>query len=479
MRSSNLAVLALILGLMALSFVAGAGFASRFGTPPGSGSEVRLAQFPGDVFANESALVALQDRDAASLTPIETFWQVLNRVRERYYQPIPDEDKLAYGAAKGLMNALDDPYSRFLDPEDLRDFGRVTEGELEGIGAILAPGEIEELEIRHVIILRPFPGGPAEQAGILPGDLIAGVGDSPDTIESVLGETVDEVANRIRGPQGTSVFLSIVRDLDEPAIQIEVKRSKVEVPVVETKRFGSVAYIKLDSFSEQSVRRLSEGLTSLEEGEESALIIDLRGNGGGLLDAARDIVSMFVQEGPVVYIQEREGNAKPLLVRSELYRGYEFPIVVLVNQQTASASEILSGALRDTKRATLIGETTFGKGLVQTVIPLSNGTTAMSITTAKYLTPNKTDINRDGIEPDFRVPLTMEEFIALNRGELSAESDKQLQAALEFLETGAVPTNLLAPADTEESVTWQPKSARDSTGKPASPADSKPGAGPR
>ncbi len=305
------------------------------------------------------------------------------------------------------------------------------------------------------------------------------MGNTEDTIESVIGETVDEVADRIRGPKGTSVFLSIVRDLDEPAIKIEVTRDKVEVPVVETKRFGTVAYIRLDSFSEQSVRRLSEGLSSLEEGEESALIIDLRGNGGGLLDAARDIVSMFVQEGPVVYIQEREGNAKPLLGRPERPPHYSFPFAVRVHQQTASASEILAGALRDTKRATLIGETTFGKGLVQTVIPLSNGATAMSITTAKYLTPNKTDINRDGIEPDYRVTLTLDEFIALNRGELAPEEDKQLQAALAFLRTGAVPADLLAPPGTEESVVGEPKSRRDSTDEPGSSAASESGAGGR
>jgi carboxyl-terminal processing protease len=442
MKPKQLAMTVLVLGLMAVSFAMGAGFAGRLGGQASAG--VAVAQFPGDVFANESALQALQAQGAASLTPVETFWQVLNRVRERYYQPIDDEDKLAYGAAKGLMSALGDPYSRFLDPSDLKGFERITQGSLEGIGAVLAPGDIKEIEVRHVIILRPFPGGPAEKAGLLPGDLIVGVGQTPEKIENVLGMTVDDVADRIRGARGTKVYLSVVRKLEDPAIQVEVTRDRVDVPIVETKAFDSVAYIKLESFSEQSAKKLAEGLARLEGQPESALIIDLRGNGGGLLDAAVEIVSMFVQDGPVVYIKERDGNPQPLNVQKNLYRGYTFPIVVLTNGQTASAAEILSGALRDTGRAKLIGEKTFGKGLVQTVIPLTDGKTAMSITTAKYLTPNQTDINKTGIVPDFRVKLSQDKWIRLNRSQLGDDEDDQLQAALTYLRTGAIPPELLA-----------------------------------
>lgn len=437
----------LVLGLMALSFVGGAGFQSRFGVVGGPASEVQVAQFPGDVFADEDALSALQAKEAASLTPVETFWQVLNKVRERYYEPIEDEDELAYGAAKGLMRSLDDPYSRFLDPSDLEAFDRVTQGSLEGIGAVLVPGDIEQIEARTVVILRPFPGGPAAEAGILPGDWIVGVGETPDEMENVIGLTVDEVANRIRGPRGTDVHLRIVRDLAEDSIDIAVTRDRVEVPVVETARFDNIAYLKLDSFSERSVAKMDEALTELEQQEEAALILDLRGNSGGLLDAARDIVSMFVPEGPVVYVKEREGSPKELPVRPELYRGYDFPIVVLVDGSSASASEILAGALRDTDRATLIGTTTFGKGLVQTVIPLADNRTAMSITTAKYLTPDRTDINEEGIEPDYGVVLTEEKLIDLARGELAHADDDQLQAALAFLRTGQVPEDMLASAE--------------------------------
>ncbi len=454
MKPKQLAMTVLVLGLMAVSFVFGAAFASRLANQASEG--VALAQFPGDVFANESALHALQAQSTGSLTPVETFWQVLNRVRERYYQPISDEDKLAYGAAKGLMSSLGDPYSRFLDPDDLKGFERMTQGSLEGIGAVLAPGDLKEIEVRHVIILRPFPGGPAEKAGLLPGDLIVGVGPSPEKIENVLGMTVDEVADRIRGPRGSKVYMSVVRKLEEPAIQVEVTRDRVEVPIVETKNFDSVAYIKLESFSEQSGKKLAEGLAKLEGQPESALIIDLRGNGGGLLDAAVEIVSMFVEDGPVVYIKERDGNPQPLNVQKTFYRNYTFPIVVLTNGQTASAAEILSGALRDTGRATLIGETTFGKGLVQTVIPLTDGKTAMSITTAKYLTPNQTDINKTGIVPDYAVKLTQDEWIKLNRGTLADADDDQLQAALTFLETNSVPESMLSKEEPKDRTAWQP-----------------------
>lgn len=444
-RYAGLAVL--ILGLMSLSFVAGAGLQSRFGVIDGGPAEYRVAQFPGDILADEGALSALQAKEAASLTPVETFWQVLNKVRERYYEPIEDENELAYGAAKGLMAALGDPYSRFLDPTDLEAFDRVTQGSLEGIGAVLAPGDIEQIESRTVVILRPFPGGPAAQAGILPGDWIIGVGDSSETMENVIGLTVDEVANRIRGPRGTQVYLRIVRDLGSDSFDVAVTRDRVEVPVVETAHFGNVAYLKLDSFSERSAEKMAEALTELEQEEEAALIIDLRGNSGGLLDAVRDIVSMFVPTGPVVYVQERQGSPKELPVRSELYRGYEFPIVVLVDGASASASEILAGALRDNGRATLIGATTFGKGLVQTVIPLADNRTAMSITTARYLTPAKTDINKEGITPDYGVILSQEKAIDLARGELAHADDDQLQAALTFLREGEIPAELLASAE--------------------------------
>lgn len=447
MHSRYVRVTVLVLGLMSLSFVAGAALQSRFGVMNGADGEFRLAQFPADVLADEGALAALHAKEAANLTPVETFWQVLNKVRERYYQPIDDESKLAYGAAKGLMAALDDPYSRFLDPDDLEAFDRITQGSLEGIGAVLAPGDIDQIESRTVVVLRPFPGGPAAQAGILPGDWIIGVGDSPESIENVIGLTVDEVANRIRGPRGTQVYLRIIRDLASDYIDVAVTRDRVEVPVVETAHFGNIAYLKLESFSEHSVERMAEALTELEKREEAALILDLRGNSGGLLDAARDIVSMFVPEGPVVYVQERQGSPKELPVRKELYRGYTFPIVVLVDGSSASASEILAGALRDNHRATLIGTTTFGKGLVQTVIPLADNRTAMSITTARYLTPNRTDINKEGIKPDYGVILSREKAIALARGELDPAEDDQLQAALEFLRTGAVPQELLASAE--------------------------------
>jgi len=444
MTPTRVGLAVLVLGLMAVSFLAGVGFESRFSALGGPGHEVRFAQFPGDVFADESALQSLQAKDANNLTPVETFWQVLNKVRERYYEPIDDENKLAYGAAKGLMRALGDPYSRFLDPKDRMAFDRATEGQVEGIGALLAPGEIPDVDVPTVVIVKPFPGGPAYNAGILPGDWVVGVGDSPEKIDNVIGETVDEVADRIRGPHGTEVYLMVVRDRKSDPITIKVARDRVEVPVVQTQHFDNIAYAKLDSFSENSAQRLGEALSDLEKQPESALIIDLRGNSGGLLNAAQDIVSMFVSQGPVVYIKEREGNPKQLPIKSELYRGYSFPIVVLVNSTTASASEILAGALKDNKRATLVGTRTFGKGLVQTVIPLADNRTAISITTARYLTPAKTDINKTGIEPDYRVVLGRDDEIKLLREQLPPEQDKQLQAALAFLKTGTVPADLIA-----------------------------------
>lgn len=446
MRSRRLALAVLVLGLVLVSFVMGMGFEHRFGVVRGDAGEFRVAQFPGDVFADESVLTALRARDAQNLTPVETFWQVLTRVRERYYKPIEDESTLAYGAARGLMASLDDPYSRFLDPDDLAAFDRITTGSLEGIGAVLAHEKIEGIEARTVTVLRAFPGGPADAAGVLPGDWIVGVGQAKDKVENVIGMTVDEVADRIRGPRGTMVYLRVIRDgnpANEP-VDIAVKRDRVEVPIVETRNFGDIAYVKLESFNEHSVDRLAAGLAELEKGAEAALVIDLRGNSGGLLDAARDIVSMFVPEGPVVYIQEREGNPKELPVRRELYRGYDFPLVVLVNRQTASASEILAGALRDNQRAKLVGVRTFGKGLVQTVIPLADNRTAMSITTARYLTPGRTDINKSGIAPDYVVKLSQEEEIKLLRGQLAPDQDKQLQAALALLRSGEVPPELLS-----------------------------------
>jgi carboxyl-terminal processing protease len=363
----------------------------------------------------------------AELNPLNTYDKVLRLIRERFYGEIPTDRKLTYTAIRGMLNSLDDPYTRFLDPEEYRQLREENEGEFEGIGAQLDPNPTKEGYIR---IVRPLPNGPAAKAGVQKGDLITKVDG-----QSVVGLTVDQAVKKIRGKANTIVRLTIQRNGEAKARDFAITRRPVQFEIVEhrmLKREGAadLGYISLAQFNEMADVKIERAIREMEGQGMKGLVLDLRGNPGGLLDAAIDISSRFVPSGRGVVIIVEAGGDKDVRRtndRKNLKRNW--PLVVLVNRTSASASEIVAGAIKDNKSGTVVGTTTFGKGLVQTVVPLEDLSACM-ITTAKYLTPSGKDINRSrdqrgGVDPDVTVEVTEEEFL---KGQ-----DPQLKKAVEVL----------------------------------------------
>jgi carboxyl-terminal processing protease len=293
-----------------------------------------------------------------------------------------------------MVDALGDPYSAYMDPEEYEMFTSGLEGQFEGIGAYV--GEHNS----QITIIAPIPGTPADEAGIRAGDVIMGVDD-----ESTVGWTVQDAVNAIRGPSGTPVRLLILHEGDTVPVEIEIIRGSIEVPSVYFEMRGSIAHISIVEFTERTDGQLSDALNEATGQGASAIILDLRNNPGGLISAVVDVASRFLDEGIVLSVVDNEGHQTDYQVK---HNGnvVELLVVVLVNQYSASGSEVLSGALQDYHRAVIAGATTYGKGSADNLFPLSNGS-ALYLTTARWYTPKGRLIEGEGIEPDF--PLDLEE----------------------------------------------------------------------
>jgi len=357
------------------------------------------------------------------LDPVSTYSRVLNTVRDRYVGDVPTDTKMTYSAIHGMLKTLDDPYTRFLDKVEYTQLKEENEGEFEGIGAQLAGSPTKE---GYVQIVKPLPKGPAATAGVIRGDMITNIDG-----KSVVGMTVDQAVKLIRGRANTVVRLTIKRPSENKTREFAITRAPVEFEVVDhSMKAGDIGYVSLAQFNQQADVKIKQAVQDLERQGMKGLVLDLRGNPGGLLEAAIDIVSRFVpgNHGAVIIV-ESGGERDVRKTDASKYLGGRWPLVVLVNRTSASASEIVSGAIKDNKAGTIMGTTTFGKGLVQTVVPLDGGSACM-ITTAKYLTPSGKDINRSrvqrgGVEPDVDVDVTEEEWIK--------HKDPQLSKAIELL----------------------------------------------
>jgi carboxyl-terminal processing protease len=360
--------------------------------------------------------------NGGELDPLQTYSFVLREVQDKFYGDVKSEREMTFTAVRGLLNSLDDPYTRFLDPGEYRALREENTGEFEGIGAQLEGAPTKEGYIR---ISKPLPKGPADKAGVKRADLISKV----DGV-SVVGLTVDQAVKKIRGKAGTTVRLTLIRKGDGIK-EVAIVRQPVEYEVVEhVMKPGNIGYVSLAQFNELADIKIERAIRELEANGMKGLILDLRGNPGGLLDAAIDISSRFIpQDRGVVIIVEAGGERDMRKTNPRKFLAGKWPLVVLVNRTSASASEIVSGAIKDNNAGTVVGSTTFGKGLVQTVVPLEDGSACM-ITTAKYLTPSGKDINRSreqrgGVEPDVAVEVTEEQFL---KG-----VDPQMQRAIEVL----------------------------------------------
>lgn len=327
---------------------------------------------------------------------IDTYSSVMLRLQEDYYGKNINERELTYDAVRGVLRALDDPFTRFLDPEEYKKMREENEGNFTGIGAQLGTNKDGE-----IYVVEPIEDTPAFAAGIKSNDVIVAVDDKP-----IAHMEIDEVVKMIRGPEGTKVKLTLMRPGQTRPIDKVITRKVVEFKMVKwdwADKDAKIGYIRLYQFNQKSDQQFDDALTKLEAGNMKGLVLDLRGNPGGLLEVAREIGSRFIESGPVVIIQERGGRKNPLYVDEDQHNHKRYPLAVLINDRSASASEIVAGAIKDNEgTGTLVGTTTFGKGRVQTITPLQDGS-AVAITTAKYLTPSGTDIHKKGIKPDIEI----------------------------------------------------------------------------
>jgi len=341
------------------------------------------------------------------LQPIVTFWEARKELQRRFYRPIEDEEELTYGAIRGMLAALKDPYTRLMEPEEFTMFEEENEGNFEGIGAMLGVREREEHgeTVMDIVVQSVIEDGPAEKRGLRPKDVIIGVDDV-----SVEGWRLDQVVDRIRGKQGTTVKLTITREEAKDPVEIPIVRDRIEYPVVEHEmRDGKIGYVWLRQFSRPATIKMRAALKDLLDQGAKGLVLDLSSNGGGLLDTAVEIESMFFDGGPAAYILEKGAQEPEVLDAAPgLLVPADIPLVCLINGSSASASEILAGALQDRQRARIVGQHSFGKSKVQTIVQLGDDS-AMLITTALWLTPGKHDIGevrsgKVGVIPDVEFP---------------------------------------------------------------------------
>lgn len=345
------------------------------------------------------------------------FWKVWSDVEDSFVDKGNlNREAMVYGAISGMVKSLKDPYTVFLAPEEAKKFKDDVSGSFEGIGA--------EIGIRKDVltIVAPLKDSPAENAGLRAGDKVLKI---DDTLTSDL--TVDEAVTLIRGPRNTQVTLYVTRDGFESAKEIKITRSVIKIPTIKFEmKNDRIAYIALYHFYGNSSLELKNALREAMISGAQGLVLDLRNNPGGLLDMSIDIASIFVPEGKVIVIENYGDSTKyehksygPAMLK-------DFPMVVLVNEGSASASEILAGALRDLRGIKLIGQKTFGKGSVQRLEDLEEGS-SLKITIAKWFTPNGYSISDGGLKPDIEIEMTEED--------IDKDRDPQLEKALEAIKT--------------------------------------------
>ncbi len=353
-------------------------------------------------------------------TLFEPFWQAWELVHENYVDQPVDDQLLMQGAIRGMLDALGDPYSGFLTNDEYQQANAPLRGEYEGIGAWV------DTSGKYLTIISPMEGSPAEKAGLRAGDQIIAVdGEDVTSLDPQL------VLRRVLGPAGSTVRLTILREGEESPFEVSIVRQKITLETVSAKMLdNNIAYIKITQFGERTDRDLRTKLRELIRNNPAGIILDLRNNPGGYLNTAINITSQFIGSGVIMYEQYGNGekvsyNARPGGLATDI------PLVVLVNEGSASASEITAGAIQDRERGLLVGTKTFGKGTVQTWRQLRANAGAVKITIARWLTPNERQINGEGLMPDVIVELTEDDQ--------KANRDPQLEKAIELLLTKQAP----------------------------------------
>jgi len=344
--------------------------------------------------------------------------ELKNYIKTNYYLEVSDEE-LIEGMKKGIFDVLEDPYSVFMNEEEFQDYMESSSGEYPGIGIYLAPNEDNEIEI-----VSPIEDTPADRAGLLAKDLIIGV--NGDTVNA---DVMDEAIATIKGEPGTPVTLTIYRPSKKEKFDVEIVREWIDIKVVKSRMLeDQIGYLRLTMFDESSAAEFEKGLKALIAEGAKGVIVDLRQNPGGYLSQCVEIADMLLGDALIVYTESRNGDDEEYFSDPEKY---DTQLVILVDGGSASASEILTGALKDHEAATIVGTTTFGKGVVQIVKPY-NENTGFKLTTSQYFTPDGMNIHGIGIEPD--VVIEMDEAYYELESPTDAD-DNQLQKALEIMKT--------------------------------------------
>lgn len=332
------------------------------------------------------------------------FWKVWDTVKSTYLRTPVEDPKMFYGSIKGLVASLGDPYSVYFDPQEAASFSSQLEGTFDGIGA--------EIGFRdgQMIIVSPLPGTPATKAGLKAGDAILKINN-----EDTTGMAIDIAITKIRGPKGTPVTLNIMRASSSDPFDVTITRDKITVDSVQGKMIddkgkntdanGGIAYISISEFNQDTVTEFDAALRALLLRDPKGIILDLRGDPGGYLDAAVEVPRGWVGANPVVIQRKGDGTETPMSPTMKI-SPINLPTAVLVNKWSASAAEIVTGALQDYGKATVVGETTFGKGSVQEYIDNFPDGSALKLTAAEWLTPKKRSIDKKGLAPDIAVALT-------------------------------------------------------------------------
>jgi len=343
------------------------------------------------------------------------FWEAWNKLEEKSVDKEKfDTQEMIYGAISGMVKSLEDPYTVFLNPEEAERFKEDISGTFEGVGM--------EIGIRkgQLQVIAPLEGTPAKKAGLRAGDKIIKVGDTLTT-----DITIDEAVNLIRGPKGTEVTLTIYREEWGSSQEIKIIRETIEIPSLDWEMLeDNIAHLKLYHFTEKASVDFRETAIKILNSPAEKIILDLRNNPGGYLEVAQDIAGWFLKRGDIVVIEE--GKERKVYKSQGSASLSEYPIVILINQGSASGSEILAGALRDNRGILIVGETSFGKGSVQELESLKGGST-LKITVAKWLTPKGELITDKGLEPDIKVEMTEEDY--------EENRDPQLQKAIEIIKS--------------------------------------------
>ncbi|MDQ2730954.1 MAG: S41 family peptidase, partial [Armatimonadota bacterium] len=393
------------------------------------GERLRLAQlFVGDVADSGATNTGAAK---TSMPALEGYWKTLGQIQSGFFNPdvspAPDDTRLTYSAIRGVLSSLNDPYTRFLSPPQYAEMLNENRGSFPGIGVQLGPDN------GKIVIEQVVPDSPASAAPLLPGDQILKIGET-----NLAGSTAEAAGALLKGAEGAKVTLVIIRA--GKTMTFTLTRREVSYPHFESKILdGGIGYMHLLMFDQQAGDNIGKALQHFQQAGVKGILFDLRDNPGGLLNAAVDVASKFIPPGTVVWVQERGGQRSSLATTTDAAKRSRLPLVLLVNHYSASASEIVSGAIKDTRSGTLVGLTTWGKGLVQEIIPL-NDDSAIALTTAHYFTPNGSDINLKGVDPDVlkgHVVAEPDDTSAITQSVYTAEKasvdSEQLQEAITLL----------------------------------------------